>query len=95
MAGPQSLEMQMTKFKTALLGAVVFVGLPTLATAQSDYHAAPGVQYLNAYRILPNGEVEPPPALRANGGVGEDEDPVGNAQTLSGGPVGGNSYQNR
>lgn len=71
------------------------IAMASAASAQSDNHAASGVRYPNAYRILPNGEVEPPPALRSNGGVGESEVPFDNAQTRSGGPVGGNAYQNR
>lgn len=61
------------------------------AFAQSGSHAAPGVPAPYAYRYLPNGEVEPPPALRSNGGVGSQYDPYDNAQTRSGGPSGGSN----
>jgi hypothetical protein len=83
------------KAPSVLIAMALIAAAATPSLAQSANHAAAGVPYPNTPRYLPNGEVEPPPAARANGGVGEDEVPFDNAQTRSGGPVGGNAYQNR
>ncbi len=61
--------------------------------AQAEGRAAPGVVAPDSPRLLRDGEVEPAPAMRANGGVGEQEVPFDGAQTRSGGPVGGNKTQ--
>jgi hypothetical protein len=77
--------------KTATILVISAVSLASIggALAQSDNHAAPGVRAPNAPRYLPNGEVEPPPSMRSNGGVGSQFNPYNDAQTRSGGPSGG------
>jgi hypothetical protein len=65
-----------------------------MSFAQSDNHPAEGAIDPYQSHDLPNGERSPAPALRANGGVGALEVPFDNAQTRSGGPVGGNITQN-
>jgi hypothetical protein len=60
---------------------------------QSDMHAAPGVVAPDLPRAKLNGDVSPPPSLRANGGVGATEQPYSGTQTLSGGPAGGQNNQ--
>jgi hypothetical protein len=73
---------------------MVWLGAIGSAAAQSDNHAAPGVRDPNAFRYLPNGEVEPPPSMRSNGGVGSQFNPYNDAQTRSGGPSGGGNQGN-
>ncbi len=84
----------MKKLPLCIAAFLALCGAGTVQ-AQSDNHAAPGVFAPNAPRLLSDGEVEPAPADRANGGVGEQEVPFDRAQTRSGGPVGGNATQTK
>jgi hypothetical protein len=82
------------KITSSILAITLVLGSAGLAFARSDNHPADGA--IDAYHAhnLPNGERSPAPADRANGGVGALEVPFDNAQTRTGGPVGGNVTQN-
>ena len=83
----------MSKILLPIALSLALCGAPPVQ-AQSE-RAAPGVFAPDAPRLLPDGEVEPAPATRANGGGGAQEVPFDSAQTRSGGPVGGNKTQNK
>ena len=55
----------------------------------------PGVVAPTQPRVTSDGELEPAPSARSDGGVGAQEVPFDRAQTRSGGPVGGNETQQK
>ena len=78
---------------SVLIAAMLVVGGGSIVRAQYNSRVAPGVVAPDLPRILRDGEIEPAPAARVDGGVGAQEVPFDGAQTLSGGPVGGNKTQ--
>ncbi len=78
-----------------LIAATLMACGGSVVQAQYNSRVAPGVVAPDSPRILRDGEIEPAPAARTDGGVGEQEVPFDRAQTLTGGPVGGNKTQQK
>ena len=85
----------MTNSLSLMLAAGLLVGGTTAAFAQADTRAAPGVFAPNLPRVESNGDISPAPSRTVTGGVGATEiSTPTKAQSLTGGPSGGNGRSN-